>query len=95
MLLCLAPWGVWQQAQERADLCHPQGLDSRTSESGYRDDGGVHTGKQGAFSLLHGEQLAMLRGVPTAVAEKDVYRPALSPGLDFLASQPVLQRVHR
>jgi len=58
MRLRLAPWGVWQQAQERADLGHPQGLDFRTSESGDRDDGGVHTGKQGAFSLLHGEQLA-------------------------------------
>jgi hypothetical protein len=55
LLLRLALWGVWQQAQERADLCHPQGLDFRTSESGYWDDGGMDTGEQGPFSLLHGE----------------------------------------
>jgi hypothetical protein len=55
MLLRLALWGVRQQAQERADLCHPQGLDFRTSESGDWDDGGVDTGEQGPSSLLHGE----------------------------------------
>jgi hypothetical protein len=41
--LRLAPWRTRQQAQKRENLFHPQGLDPRPGESGYRDNGVVDT----------------------------------------------------
>jgi hypothetical protein len=49
--LCLAPWRVRQQAQEREDRFHPQGLDPRPGESRHWNGARVNTDGQGAVPL--------------------------------------------